>query len=259
MNEKIKSVCLVSDNWISEFEENGLALFDRVVSSSVIKLLKSKLSKAIIEEQSLRRSSDDESLVVCCPYYDDFFIEVAEQYLFSIADRLLGKDSILYSYSNSSIPSGAGNFSSEMHVERYYFSGYLESIGIMVLLDDFNENNGGTLFLLGSHLSLTKPSSKFFYQDAKRLIAKSGSVLIFNPRLWHSGGINSSAQRRDALTVGFCRPYMKQRLNYPYIFKRRSLNYSKKTKQKLGFYAQSPKSIEEFYSQDTLGWSAKKC
>lgn len=259
MNKKINSLCFSSPStiWISEFEKDGLVLFESVIPAPTVKLLKNALSEAIIEERSLRRLSDDENTVVCCPYYNDLFIEVAERSLFSVANELLGKDSILYSYSNSSIPPGKGNFSNEIHVERYYPSSYLDSVGMLLLLDDFNENNGGTYFLLGSHLNLQKPDSDYFYKEAKRLVAKSGSLLVFNPRLWHCGGVNRTSVRRDALTVGFCRSRMKQRLDYPYIFHGRSEKYSKAVKQKLGFYAQPPKSLSEFYNQGALGWSEK--
>ena len=128
----------------------------------------------------------------------------------------------------------------------------------MLLLDDFTEENGGTLFLLGSQQRPEKPEPASFFAQAKRLVAAAGSILLFHPHIWHAGGVNQSSHRRDALTLGFCRPYMKQRLNYPVMFAERAGHYSEAIKQKLGFNAVSPTSLPEFYSQSGWNWSAKE-
>lgn len=241
-----------------DFMDKGLAVLDELVSEDVLIKLKIKTSKAITVESNWHRSTDDENLVVFCPYYDNYFLEVAEQYVFDAVNELLGLDSIFYNYSNSRLQPGQGNFSSHIHVERYYNSGYLEGVGVMLLLDDFAEVNGATWFLLGSHQQQEKPEQTFFFQHAKRLIAPAGSIVLFHPNIWHAGGVNKSSASRDALTMSFCRPYMKQRLDYPRLLNDKLHEYSDAIKQKLGVYAQSPKSLEEFYSQAGGDWSKKR-
>lgn len=234
--------------WQEAFGRHGLALFESVIDIATVATLKQKLATAIDEEAALRRPHDDGYQVVCCPYYDDAFLDIAEQHVFALVNGLLGEDCILYNYSNSCLAAGAGNFSSHIHVERYYTSGFLEGVGVMILLDDFTEENGGTLFLLGSQQLPEKPAPAAFFDQAKRLVAPAGSILLFHPHIWHAGGVNHSTQRRDALTLGFCRPYMKQRLNYPVMFAERAAGYSEPIRQKLGFYATSPTSLNEFYA-----------
>lgn len=236
------------------FLQHGFFLLECALSVQMTADLKTALHLAIEREAPLRRASDDPLQVVCCPWYDTLFLEAARGTIFSGIDSLLGRDSIIYNYNNSSISPGAGNFSSHIHVERYYTTGSrLEGIGVMILLDDFTVDNGATWFLPDSWLLEVSPDPSDFFAHAERLIAPAGSVLFFHPHLWHSGGVNRTNDVRDALTIGFCRPYLKQRLDFPALFGERRPLLPDDVVQKLGFMAQPPGSIEEFY-QRSGGW-----
>jgi ectoine hydroxylase-related dioxygenase (phytanoyl-CoA dioxygenase family) len=76
------------------------------------------------------------------------------------------------------------------------------------LLDDFTPNNGATRLIPGSHLlprplpkSMQEPASR--HPDQKFVVARAGSVLIFNGHLWHSGTRNDSAGPRRVLQCQF--------------------------------------------------------
>src|SRR5262249_52724768 len=76
------------------------------------------------------------------------------------------------------------------------------------LLDDFTENNGATRLIPGSHL-LPKPLPKPMqapgghHPDQQIIIARAGSVLVFNGHLWHSGMRNESNRSRRILQCQF--------------------------------------------------------
>ena len=94
----------------------------------------------------------------------------------------------------------------------------------------------------------TPPEEDYFYKNAKRFIAKAGSVWFFNARIWHAGGDNTTDQWRHGLTLNMCRPYMKQRIDIPRAMESMDLkNVSEKTLQKLGFLAQTPANYDEYY------------
>ncbi|MBA3944520.1 MAG: phytanoyl-CoA dioxygenase family protein [Herpetosiphonaceae bacterium] len=86
------------------------------------------------------------------------------------------------------------------------------------LLDDFTESNGATRVVPGSHLSaqvpkdvMTDPSAP--HPAEAKLIAPSGTVVIFNSHTWHGGTLNSSSKPRRALHSYFCRRDQPQQLD----------------------------------------------
>lgn len=76
------------------------------------------------------------------------------------------------------------------------------------LLDDFTQDNGATRLIPGSHLtpnplpkSMQAPESR--HPDQKIIVAKAGSVLVFNGHLWHGGTRNRTNLQRRALQCQF--------------------------------------------------------
>ena len=121
-------------------------------------------------------------------------------------------------------------------------------MGGILLLDDFTEENGATWMLPKSQTLLEEPEEKTFYKKAKRIIAKAGSAVYFNSRLWHSSDINRTSSWRHALTINMCRPWMKQRIDIPRAMGGIDLSMaSEKVLQKLGFHSQIPASYSEYF------------
>jgi len=76
------------------------------------------------------------------------------------------------------------------------------------LLDDFTGENGATRVVPGTHHLLTQPPKSFAdpasrHPDQKIIVAKAGSVLVFNGHLWHSGTANKSNRSRRVLQCSF--------------------------------------------------------
>ncbi len=131
---------------------------------------------------------------------------------------------------------------------RTFTGGLKMMIQMIVLLDDFTEENGATYLLTGSHRQDVKPEAEEFYQKADRAIAKRGSILLFDSNLWHAAGVNNTDTQRRVLTLSFTKPYMKQQLDYP-----RFLGYEygdalgEDLRQILGYNARVPANLHEFY------------
>lgn len=243
---------------IRNFSEQGFFLQEGVFPTSRIEELKAALHHAIEAESPLRRPRDDTMQVVCCPWYDDLFLHILRKEVFRGINDLLGEDSIIYNYNNSCIKPGQGNFSSHIHVERPYTTGdWIEGVGVLILLDDFTTENGASWFLPASWNQAEAPDEALFFAQAERLLAPAGSIFFFHPHLWHSGGINRTDQIREALSIGFCRPYLKQRLEFTTLFADRRQRLPEDIVQKLGFYAQPPQSIDAFYKRRG-GWQVKE-
>jgi ectoine hydroxylase-related dioxygenase (phytanoyl-CoA dioxygenase family) len=149
------------------------------------------------------------------------------------------------------MPPGRANYSYRIHVDQpRKLQGYETNADVMMLLDDFTADNGATWILPGSHRTREAPKSEHFFANAKRAIAPAGSLVYLNPRVWHSGGQNQTDEWRHSITLNMCRPYMKQRLDIPKIMAKSGVDLTgvpEKVLQKMGFYAQVPESLEEYY------------
>jgi len=76
------------------------------------------------------------------------------------------------------------------------------------LLDDFTRNNGATRLVPGTHRLVTPPPKKMAapasgHPDQTLIVAKAGSVLVFNGHLWHSGTRNETNRPRRVLQCQF--------------------------------------------------------
>lgn len=75
------------------------------------------------------------------------------------------------------------------------------------LLDDFTPDNGATRLVPGSHRkgaipkAFAEPGRR--HPDEKIVLARAGSVLVFNGHLWHSGTQNRSRGPRRVIQCQF--------------------------------------------------------
>jgi ectoine hydroxylase-related dioxygenase (phytanoyl-CoA dioxygenase family) len=81
-------------------------------------------------------------------------------------------------------------------------------VTVIWLLDDFTADNGATRLVPGTHLLLTPPPKSLGapsnrHPDQKVIVAKAGSVLVFNGHLWHSGTANKSKANRRVLQCSY--------------------------------------------------------
>jgi hypothetical protein len=243
----------------SQIRNDGFYLMHNVLDKKDVAQLRYETEAAINKEAAYHGTTAyrDYGVVQACPMYGGAFLSVLEnRELMEPFNKVMGTGSILYVYISSSMPPGCPNFSSRVHVDRpRLFPNYCECLAGLVLLDDFNEKNGSTFYLPGSHNLSGRPSDKEFYRNAKMLIAPAGSVFYFNLRLWHAGGINGTDKWRHALALGVVRPYLKQKFDFPSMLRKYNVDIESVTdyaRQKLGFFAVPPATLDEFYGPAEL-------
>lgn len=244
-----------SDEAILEvLARDGYAIVTGVLTPDHVAQLRRDLEAAIAAETAYHHGMDyvDYGMVlVCCTHARSFVDVLAHDGVMRIIERVLSEGSIIYAYTSSSMPPSASNYSARIHVDcPRLIPGYETNAGAMILLDDFTADNGATWVLAGSHHAREQPTPEHFFANAKRVIAPAGSVVYLNPRVWHAGGKNETAAWRHSITLNMCRPYMKQRLDIPKMMAASRVDLtgvSDKALQKMGFYAQVPESLEEYY------------
>lgn len=247
-------LAMTDDEILSVYQRDGYAIVPGVLSQPVVAQLRRDLEVAIETEAAYHRGTDyvDYGMVlVCCTHARSFVDALAEDGVMRIIDRILSPGSIVYAYTSSSMPPKGSNYSQRIHVDSpRLIPGYETNAGAMMLLDDFTEQNGATWILAGSHHTIEAPTREFFFANAKRVIAPAGSVVYLNPRVWHAGGTNETPTWRHSITVNMCRPYMKQRLDIPKMMAASNVDLAgvpERALQKMGFFAQVPESLDEYY------------
>ena len=84
----------------------------------------------------------------------------------------------------------------------------------LVPLCDFDEQNGGTEFMPGSHLFEQCPSAEMF--EAFKVVPslKAGQVVVMNSMLYHRSGVNLSQHKRRLITSAYARPFFACQFNH---------------------------------------------
>jgi len=231
---------------------DGYVILPDILDPPFVERAKRELAQALAADTGRYgpRAERDFGMVMLCALHGGSFLDLFDnERLVAPFSAVLGDEWIVYAYTSSSMPPGGGNYSVRIHVDSpRIIPGYVTNMGATILLDDFTEENGATWFLPGSQEQADAPAEEQFYERAQRVIAPAGSVFFFNARLWHAGGTNTTSRWRHALTINACRPYMKQRIDIPRAMSRMDLSgVSDQAKQKLGFFAQPPASLEEYY------------
>lgn len=231
--------------------DDGHIVIPGVLSSEFISRARPALEAAIQKEVEYHGTTNyvDYGMVLVCSMYGGPLVEIFDNVkLLTPFNLVLGPGCIVYAYTSSSMPPGKTNYSRRIHQDcPRNIPGYPTNMGATILLDDFTLENGATWFLPGSHKRTSPPTEAEFEAGAKRLVAKAGSVLFFDALLFHAGGENKTGKWRHALTINMCRPFMKQRLDIPRIMGDVP-GMSETARQKLGFLAQVPASLDEYYA-----------
>jgi ectoine hydroxylase-related dioxygenase (phytanoyl-CoA dioxygenase family) len=169
----------------------------------------------------------------------------------TFTQSLLAPSCIMYAYQSSSAPAGGSNYGSRIHVDcPRFIPNYRTNIGVILALDDFRPDNGGTRYLKGSHLKEEPPSEQFFNENCSTATCSAGDMIIFNARLYHATGVNNSSHIRHALTINFCRCFMRQRFDFCNMEEATPDFFSalgEDGKRLMGYNVRTPKTLDEFY------------
>eukprot|EP01126_Amoeba_proteus_P044211 TRINITY_DN48_c0_g1_i1.p1 TRINITY_DN48_c0_g1~~TRINITY_DN48_c0_g1_i1.p1 ORF type:complete len:326 (-),score=66.13 TRINITY_DN48_c0_g1_i1:280-1257(-) len=86
-------------------------------------------------------------------------------------------------------------------------------VNVLLAIDDFEENNGATLIIPGSHKwereRLPTPTD-----IPQKLLMKAGSTCFFSGNLWHGGGANVTSKSRRCSVVIFQQPWLRTLENH---------------------------------------------
>jgi len=238
------------DRYLADMHQHGYAVIASVLSPEKVESLWSELDVAMREDIQGRPNVFDAGMVHNCFQRGDALRDVLND---AALDRyispLLGEHYIMYAYQSSSLPPQGNNYGSRLHVDSPRFiDGYQTNIGVIFPLTDFNEDNGATWILPGSHLKESAPSESYFNDHAVRANCKAGDMIVFMGRLWHKAGSNQTSTVRHSITINFCRSYMRQRFDFPRLVDNQTLDsLNEQGRRLIGMNVRMPSSLDEFY------------
>jgi ectoine hydroxylase-related dioxygenase (phytanoyl-CoA dioxygenase family) len=230
----------------------GFCVVPGVLDGDEVEHLKVVLDRLIQEDlrnPDPRRRNDD-WMSFNGALRDDAIAEVvAHPKILPHVESVLGPTCIMYACISSSMPPGGTNYSRRVHVDcQRVIPSYPTNVGVMVALTDFTEENGATRFLPGSFERIDVPSRAEYDRDSVMVFPRAGDAVVFNARIWHSGGVNHTDEPRHALTVNYCRSYMRQHFDFPrMIAPERAATLSPVLRRVLGFDVRMPTSLDEYY------------
>jgi hypothetical protein len=173
-------------------------------------------------------------------------------------ERHFGGKYVIGTFGAALNPPGSVSYVSKPHRDiRAFTGGYRMSLNMLVMLDDFTEENGATLLLDGSHHVEDVPEPDLFRRHARPALGCRGDVLLFDSLLVHAAAPNRTPLPRRALTLTLIRPWMKGQIDFPrYLSADARATLSPLARQLLGFHAQVAASLEDYY-QPPERWAFK--
>jgi ectoine hydroxylase-related dioxygenase (phytanoyl-CoA dioxygenase family) len=143
-----------------------------------------------------------------------------------IVEELLGPGAFLYLFQGVIVPpgGGVGAYPWKWHCDLYHVvlevgdRAFLPGLNCLFYLDDVDERNGGTWIVPGTQ-GLTDEEvpcgdEDFMRHAAFQVKARAGSVVVFNPLLWHCAGANTTAAARRAVKMLMVREWMLPQMDY---------------------------------------------
>ena len=97
----------------------------------------------------------------------------------------------------------------------YHFLEAPVLVNTVYILQDVNENNGGTLIIPGSHKLYCKGGGAFGeVPHPINLEAPAGTIMLMDGRILHGGAVNHSEELRYIITNSLVRPFIRQQESF---------------------------------------------
>jgi len=212
------------DLHIEELQVNGFSVLENVLKDDELKDCRLKLD-AIYETQKTKFGEinltkiNEQNLVRCSLVYDDFFLNIAtNSRVLEIVKCVIGNYFILHLQNGIINKPNEEHHQSSWHRDLPYQNFVISkplAIGALYCIDDFSNESGGTFVLPYSHRVESIPSVQYVEKYSRQIVAKAGSVILFDSMLFHKAGYNFSSFIRRAINNVYVVPILKQQIDLP--------------------------------------------
>ncbi|WP_246623775.1 phytanoyl-CoA dioxygenase family protein [Sphingomonas colocasiae] len=143
---------------------------------------------------------------------DRIFRDLAEHPLaLDLVAHCLGDDFALSNFTGNITRPGGGRM--YMHADQGFLPApwppYPMSVNVGWAIDDFTFENGGTIYVPGTHDRTEGPRPEGGYPDERAVECRAGSFFVMDGRVWHQTGANVSQNiERTGLFAYYVRPFI---------------------------------------------------
>jgi ectoine hydroxylase-related dioxygenase (phytanoyl-CoA dioxygenase family) len=205
-----------------------------------------------IGEERLRRAGEH-GVLRNMVAYDELFLRLLElPQMLAVVDRTVSPTAILHLQNGFILPPTPDETTSFQHTFHMdfprYLNGYLASINVMLTIDAYSAENGGTIIAPATHQRPQRPSDAYLQTTGVPVECPAGSMVVFDSTLWHAAGQNGSSVDRLGINHQFTRSFIKQQIDYVRalgddVIERQPA----RTQQLLGWYTRVVTSLDEYY------------
>jgi len=200
---------------VEELEIRGFSLAASGLTASEIDSIR-KSSGVLLATKPDAQQPD----IVRAPcLFDKAFLDIALHPLMRevIGRMILGR--IVLNQQNLVRNPAAGRTYSQARFHRdlpyqHFVSSRPLAINVLLAIDEFTSENGGTMLLPGSHHVEYYPSQQFVENQALQVEAPAGTLIFLNAMTYHAGGINDSPNDRIALNHVFASPLLRKQVDF---------------------------------------------
>ena len=214
-------------NILSEVEEQGYCVVPNVLDEAELTSVREAF-RAATEEMTRRGlvvfdprldPNPHNIRVNNLPDMDPVFVELLRHpAVLPIVHALVGEDALVSNFSaNVALPgSGSMNIHSDQALVAPAPWNDCWLMNVIWCLDPVRAENGGTLHIPGSHRYRVRDDvPPIETRELKSFTAPAGSIIIMDGRLWHTSGVNVTADEQRALLFAlYSRNFLRQQMNW---------------------------------------------
>jgi ectoine hydroxylase-related dioxygenase (phytanoyl-CoA dioxygenase family) len=213
------------DRALEELSIVGFTVIENVVPTNELAELRTKLDRAHEAQRAETRAAgfelesiQEENQVRAPLCYDEQFLELARHpKVIDVVRRVLGNYFLIHLQIGIINVPQTDNRQSVWHRDLLYQDFVISkplSISVMLCIDDFSVQTGGTKVVPHSHKLEQMPSKEFIENHAVTIEAKAGSMFVMDSMAIHMAGFNSSPGIRRGLNTIYACGLLKQQISF---------------------------------------------
>ena len=212
---------------LEEVDENGFCVVPGMLSADALASVRAAFGDAIekIKQRGLvafdpRLDPNPHNIRVNnLPDMDPLFIDLLrDPTALAIARALLGDTALVSNFTANVALPGSGSMSIHSDQALIVPEPWSETwvLNVIWCLDDVRAENGGTLYVPGSHRFRSREDVPQNLEGQLRAFeAPAGSAIVMDGRLWHTSGVNVTKDESRALLFAlYSRNFLRQQMNW---------------------------------------------
>lgn len=233
---------LLSEDEKSFLDENGYLNLGKLLSDEQLDTIRDRISFLIREEGEKAGSEVFDSPYIRHPKEEGadrladlvnkgsiFDLFYTHPKVLAAVAHVVGPDLKLSSLNYRAAKPGMG--AQKLHVDWHEAvnPGDFKVCNTIWLLDDFNQDNGPTRVVPGTHKNGRLPQDELddpwaTHPDQVLIKAPAGTVVAFNSHTWHGGTTNTTDQYRRSIHSYFCRRDQPQQIDQSRFIRQETLD-----------------------------------